>query len=110
MEVMNMGRGLRKEKIYDVLMTNDLKEKVIDSITEYSPAQVEKNGPETRNGVVVKSLFVNLRKEPSFGSEVCETVRMGDKVTIHSIEGEFYKVSTDKNSVAYISSEFVEEV
>lgn len=77
--------------------------------TEKSPAEVETNGPETANGVIVNAFVVNARKEPSFESEVVETMVRGEKVTILGKKGRFYKVRTERHDVAYIVSEFVEE-
>lgn len=76
---------------------------------EYSPAEVEKNGPETKNGIVVNSLHVKVRNKPSYDSDVLEVLRKGDKVTILGKSGEFYKVSTRLNKIAYISLNFIKE-
>lgn len=95
-----MPRGIRKEKFYD---------EAFDNAAESSPAEVEKNGPETKNGIVINSIHVKVRKEPSYESDVMEVLREGDKVTILDKVGDFYKVSTKSNDVAYISSDFVKE-
>ena len=80
-----------------------------NQITEQSPAEVETAGPETINGTIVKAVLVNVRKEPQIGSEVLETLRKGDKVVILEKSGDFYKVSTSVNKLAYISKEYVKE-
>lgn len=74
-----------------------------------SPAEVEINGPETTNGTVINSIYVKVRKEPNYESEVLELLRKGDKVRILGRNGEFYIVSTNTISVAYISSDFIKE-
>lgn len=80
-----------------------------EKTTEYSPAEVEKNGPETKNGILVNSLHVKVRKEPSYESDVLEILRKGDKVVVLGKSEGFYKVSTSVNKIAYISSDFIKE-
>lgn len=77
--------------------------------TELSPAEVETTGPETKNGIVVNSLYVNVRRWPDKDSEVVETLRAGDKVVIYGKKGDFYEVSTSVNHRVYISSEYLKE-
>lgn len=77
--------------------------------TDESLAEVETNGPETKNGKIINSLFVKARKKPSFESDVLEILRKGDPVKIIDRVGDFYKVSTILNELAYVSSEFVME-
>lgn len=77
--------------------------------TEMFPAEVETDGPETKNGIVKDCLHVKVRKEPGYDSDVLEILRAGDKVTILGKVGNFYRVSTSVNRDAYISSEFVGE-
>lgn len=75
-----------------------------------SSAEGEANGPETKNGVIVNALNVNVRKEPSLETNnVIEILRQGDKVKILDKVGDFYKVSTSTNSVAYIFSSYIKE-
>lgn len=76
---------------------------------EESPAQVEVNGPETKNGVITGALNVKMRRDPSSESEVLGLLRKGDRVTIHEKIGNFYKVSTKKYSMGYIFSDLIEE-
>lgn len=76
---------------------------------ELSPADVETNGPETKNGTVINSLNVKVRKKPTYEAEVVEVLRKGDKVTITGRIGGFYKISTSVNRVGYISSDFIKE-
>lgn len=78
-------------------------------IRETSHAEVGAAGPETKNGIVANSLHVKVRKEPSFEADVLEVLRKGDKVVILGKEGEFYKVSTSVNKLAYISLDFIKE-
>lgn len=78
--------------------------------TEVSPAEVETNGPETKNGIIDGAMFVKVRREPwTDDDNVLEVLRKGDKVTIFGKVDGFYKVSTSVNKVAYISSDFVKE-
>lgn len=77
--------------------------------TETIPAEVESNGPETKNGIVVNTIFVKVRERPNYESNVLEILNCGDKVHIIDQIGDFYKVSTKKNNIAYISSHFIKE-
>lgn len=88
----------------------DFLDKRFNTSTEQSPAEVETNGPETKNGIIANTSIVNARREPKFDSDSLEVLNKGDKVTILGRVGEFAKVSTNQNNVAYISSEFIEEV
>lgn len=76
-----------------------------------SPAVMETNGPETRNGTIVNATTVNVRSGPTLDiNNVIEILRRGDKVIILDKVGEdFYKVSTSLNRIGYIFSYFVEE-
>lgn len=78
-----------------------------NQIAEQSPAEVETTGPETINGIIINAKLVNVRKKPSFHSEVLEVLREGDMVTILDSEGEYYKVSTSVNKEAYIYGSYV---
>lgn len=80
-----------------------------EETTDMYPSEIGANGPETRNGTVVNSLFVKVRKEPSFESDVIKVLNKGDKVNIVGVVGNFYKISIDKDDVAYVSSNFIEE-
>lgn len=98
----------RKVKDYDLEpLTEQQSEE--QQITEESPAEVETNGPETKNGIIVKSLHVKVRREPSYESEVMELLRRGDRVIIHGKVGEFYKISTSTNKFVYIAAAYVKE-
>lgn len=105
-----MIRGNRtKYNMYDDGMSNSVKEEITEIIENQSPAYEEVTGPETKNGIIENSLFVKVRKTPSFESDVIEVLRKGDRVIILGKEGSFYKVSTSVNKLAYISSDFVKE-
>lgn len=95
------------EAIIDAEM--ELNREFEEEITETSPAEVETHGPKTINGTIINSLFVNVRREPSFESEVIEVLRKGDRVIILGKDGDFYKVSTSINKTAYIYFEFIKE-
>lgn len=78
--------------------------------TEVSPAEVEMNGPETKNGIIDGAMFVKVRREPwADDDNILEVLRNGDKVTILGKVDGFYKVSTTMNKIAYISSSFIKE-
>lgn len=81
----------------------------INEDTEYSPAEVEKNGPETKNGIVTNTLHVKARRGPSSESEVVEILRKGDRVAIIGKVDGYYKVRTSVNYPVYISSDFITE-
>lgn len=103
---------VKKTKDYDLkLMTGQKPEKITENntFTEYSPAEVEKTGPETKNGIIVNALFVNVRREPDYESEMVELLRKSDRVVIVGKVGEFYKVNTSVNRGVYISSNFIKE-
>lgn len=83
----------------------------IEVFAELSPAEVETNGPETKYGIVEGANLVKVRREPwTDDDNVLEVLRTGDKVKILGKVDGFYKVSTAKNSVAYISSSFIKEI
>lgn len=84
--------------------------KETEEITELSPAEMETNGPETKNGIIDGAMHVKVRREPWTGDDnVLEILRKGDRVTILGKVDGFYKVSTSVNKVAYISSDFIKE-
>lgn len=91
----------RKRYLDDIPETN--------TITEESHAEVETAGPETINGIIANAGLVNVRKKPDPKSEVLETLRMGDKVTILGRDGGYYKVRTSIHREAYISVSLVKE-
>lgn len=88
-------------------LEEDLKD--TNQTTEESHAEVEAAGPETINGIIANAGLVNVRKKPDPGSEVLETLRMGDKVTILGRNGGYYKVRTSAHREAYISVSLVKE-
>lgn len=88
---------------------SEKKKKFADYITEDPPAQVEEDGPETKNGIIINSLYVKMRKEPDFESDVIELLKKGDRVIMHERSNEFYRVSTTKNRVGYIAAQYVTE-
>lgn len=91
----------RKRYLDDIDVTN--------TITEESHAEVETAGPETINGIIANAGLVNVRKKPDPESEVLETLRMGDKVTILGRDGGYYKVRTSVHREAYISVSLLKE-
>ena len=80
-----------------------------EEIKETSPSQQETTGPETKNGIVANTLFVNVRKHPRGDAEKLSTMRRGEKVMILGKVGGFYKVSIGHDEIGYISSDFVKE-
>lgn len=74
---------------------------------EYSHAEVEKNGPETKDGIIVGSLFVNMRADPIAGSYVLKTLRKDDHVKIWKKVENYYKVSTTDGIMGYILCDYI---
>ncbi len=100
-----------KERIrptYEREIIGNFEEEVIET-TEENPAKEESHGPQTKNGTIVDTFCVKVRKAPRMDSEVLEVLDEGKKVTILGKVGEFYKVSTNLNNIAYIFSKFVKE-
>lgn len=101
-----------KVKNYDLeLMTG---QKSNDKHTDQSPAQVEINGPETKNGIIVNSLssYVKIRSKPSFESEPIGLLMRDEKVVILERVNEFYKVRADHlipGRDIYVATEYVKE-
>lgn len=94
-------RSVNKNKQFD---------RGIEEIREESLAEVETTGPETKNGTIINSLFVKVRKKPVVeDGNVVEVLRKGDKVHILDKLDGFYKVTTSVNKGVYISSDFIKE-
>lgn len=106
-----MTRGNRSSQVFfDDFISDDLTKKEIAKTIEKSPTEVETPVPPTvTNGVIANALYVKVRKEPDFESDVLEVLPKGDKVTILEKGKDFWKVSTSINKIAYISSQFVKE-
>lgn len=77
--------------------------------TQQTSAGTESNGPETKNGIVINSPFVNLRTSPSLDSRVIGMLRRGDKVEILQKGSKFYKVVDDKQHEGYVASPYIME-
>lgn len=88
---------------------DDSAKKELKDATEYSPAEVEKAGPETKNGIISNALYVKARTDPSFDAEVVELLRKGDRVQIIDVVERFHKVNTALSKEAYVSSEYIKE-
>lgn len=102
-----MERGRRRA--YDEAAGNEIKEE-IKKIRDRSSAKEKTNGPETKNGIITCSHYVNVRREPDPESDVVEILRKGDWVIIHeSANEEFYKISTSVNKDVYITKKYVRE-
>lgn len=87
------------------------KNKETNELTDQSPAQVETNGPETKYGIVVNSLyaeFVRFRSKPSFESEPIGVLRKYEKVEILERLDEFYKVRVEGHDV-YVAAKYIKE-
>lgn len=82
-----------------------------EETAETSLAEVETTTvpPTGINGEIINTLYVKVRREPNFDSEVLEVLRKGDKVKVLEKGNGFWKVSTSVNKIAYISSEFIKE-
>lgn len=77
--------------------------------TQQISADTESHGPETKNGIVINSPFVNMRMGPSLDSRVIGMLRRGDKVEILQKGSEFYKVVDDKQHEGYVASPYIME-
>lgn len=97
------------KRISNKYLEEEILKKEAETMEEI-PAGVESTGdPKTRTGIVVDAAYVNVRREASFESEVLEVFRKGDRAVIIGEIGEFYKIRTSVNPVAYISSAFFKE-
>lgn len=106
-----MARVNRKDKYYGEPITEAVSEEIDKVIRESSPAEVETPVPNTeKNGKIANTLYVNVRKEPNLQAEVLEVLREGDQVKLLDKLPNFWEVSTSTHSVAYVASEFIEEV
>lgn len=104
-----MARGSRRDMlIHDEYVGDDIKKELKDA-TEYYPAEVEKTGPETTNGIISNALYVKARTDPSFDAEVVELLRKGDRVQIIEVVDRFHKVNTGLSKEVYVASEFIKE-
>lgn len=87
-----------------------VEEKEIKKNREESPAKMETTGPETKNGIIVNTRYVKVRREPKMvEGNVLDILGCGDKVKILEKVDGFYKVSTNTHKIAYISSDFIKE-
>lgn len=105
-----MARGNRKEKFYDDSISPEVKDEIEKAITEYSPAEVEKTGPETKNGIVTNCVHVRIRKTPTSNGDVVAILGKETRVQILGEENGFYKVSTiGLSKPGYIMSKYIKE-
>lgn len=94
----------KKTKTYNVDL-NTLKHEVIDE----SSAEVKTNGPQTKNGIVVNTGCLNVRRSPRGGNNIVEVLDRGDKVQILGENGPYYKVSTSANNNVFVSKKYIRE-
>lgn len=72
------------------------------------PAELDANGPGTKNGKIIHTYLVNARVEPSLESAVVRPVRNTESFKILSKESGFYKVLLESDAkIAFISSDYV---
>lgn len=106
-----MAKVNKKDKYHGEPITKAVSEEIDKVIRESSPAEVETTVPETdKYGKIANALHVNVRKEPNLQAEVLEVLREGDQVKLLDKLPNFWEVSTSTHSIAYIASEFIEEV
>lgn len=102
-----MGRMKMKRDMEANIISIDEQDQFLEEVK--SLTEKETTGPETKNGIIVNSVFVKVRKEPNFESDVLEILPKGDKIRIIDSLDNFYKVETPSKKIAYICSDFVEE-
>lgn len=102
MEVNEMTTRKMRTKDYDLdLMTG--------KNIEESSAEVKTNGPQTRNGIVVNTGCLNVRRSPRGGNNIVGFLERGDKVQIVGENGPYYKISTSENSNVFASKKYIRE-
>lgn len=79
-----------------------------NKLTDQSPAQMETNGPETKYGIIINSLYVKFRSRPNFESEPIGILRKDEKIEILERLDEFYKVRVEDHDV-YVAAKYVKE-
>lgn len=86
----------------------DLNEKKEDVRGAADVFNVDLESPSS--GKVVKAKILRVRKIPSLGSEVLCTINEGESATILEKLPEWYKISTARNIVGYVSAKYFMEV
>lgn len=94
----------RTKKNYDTVTEENARNDEV-----LSSAEVKTPGPETKNGIIVNCIYVNVRKDPSILAESIKRLRSGSSVEIHKKVYDFYKVSSKDVPEGYIHSKFVKE-
>ena len=61
---------------------------------------------ESREGVVISEIGINIRKEPSISSEKIGSIPYGEKIIILDEEGDWYKIDSGFVNKEYIDIEF----
>lgn len=86
--------------------------KAEDAFGDDYPHRVDRNGPETKIGIVQNCLFLTMRKEPSPESETLGKtmgiLRRGDEVEILGRVDDYYKIRVE-GKVVYVLAECIKE-
>ena len=61
---------------------------------------------ESREGVIISEIGINIRKEPSISSEKIGSISYGEKVIILDEEGDWYKIDSGFINKEYVDIEF----
>lgn len=74
------------------------------------PHRVDRNGPETKKGIVSNCLYLQMRKKPSPESETLGKtmglLRRGDEVEVLGRVDSYYKIRVE-GKVVYVAAEYV---
>lgn len=86
--------------------------KAEDAFGDDYPHRVDRNGPETRKGIVSNCLYLPMRKEPSPESETLGKtmglLRRGDEVEVLERVGDYYKIRVE-GKIVYVVAECIKE-
>lgn len=64
---------------------------------------------EPRTATVVKTAWLNVRKQPDKESKVVGLAQKGDQLLVDSVSKGWAYVKTPKDVVGYVSTEFIKE-
>lgn len=86
--------------------------KAEDAFGDDYPHRVDRNGPETRKGIVTNCLYLRMREEPSIESRPLDAtmglLRRGDEVEVLERVDDYYKILVE-GKVVYVVAECIKE-
>lgn len=94
----------KRSKTYEVDL-NTMKH----NVTEESSAEVKTNGPQTKNGTVINTACLNVRRSPRGGNNIVGLLDRGDKVQILGENGPYYRISTASIPNGYVLKKYIRE-